>query len=624
MQDTIQDILTSLPHTSGIYQFFNAKNEIIYVGKSKNLKSRVSSYFNGKKSLNFAKKKMVGQIRNIQYILTNNETESLILENDLIKSYQPKYNVLLKDDKNFLYLKITQEIFPKVIKTRIAPSEIKKRDGQYFGPYISWYQVTLLLKLLKSIFGYGVWNHHFFRYGQGYNLDKYIFEGNIDATEWQIYARYSEQIEKIKKFLSGDTSSIKQELQEKMLKYAQNLEFEKAEELRQTLAAIASLDTMQIVRDGVKGNYFVVQILDKYDRLNIGTIKIIEGKIVSYENFEVQNDLSESVEDVLSLAVEKLWAENQDIPKLKFLVPRELPELSPVIFYEVPELGSKYELLKLCYTNLYEFAHKQYMKSLSSRSFSKQTMQNLLDILGYEKKNAEILFECNDISHLSGNHTVASRSVIENGKKATNKYRKYRIKSLQEGDIDDFASMREVFSRRLTELIKLWNLPDLVIIDGGKWQLSAVMEILSHFQIHLEEITSHIALPEDRNFEQIQCDLQHLQIVSLAKREEELFLPGVSESILLERDSNELRLVQAIRDEAHRFAISFNRDSRSKNQKTNILESLPGIGPKNRKKILTLYGSVKELKNISYSDAESQLWKKIAEVLEDHGLLSGK
>lgn len=133
------------------------------------------------------------------------------------------------------------------------------------------------------------------------------------------------------------------------------------------------------------------------------------------------------------------------------------------------------------------------------------------------------------------------------------------------------------------------------------------MEILSHFQIHLEEITSHIALPEDRNFEQIQCDLQHLQLVSLAKREEELFLPGVSESILLERDSNELRLVQAIRDEAHRFAISFNRDSRSKNQKTNILESLPGIGPKNRKKILTLYGSVKELKNISYSDAESQL-----------------
>jgi len=212
--------------------------------------------------------------------------------------------------------------------------------------------------------------------------------------------------------------------------------------------------------------------------------------------------------------------------------------------------------------------------------------------------NSDLQFECNDISHLSGTHTVASRSVIENGKKNPKKYKKFRVKTLHQWKIDDFWSMQEIMTRRIAELKKIWNYPDLIVIDGWKWQLWAVMKIL-----------------EDSDLE------VYPQMVSIAKREEELFLPWESEPILLEKESNELRLLQALRDEAHRFAISFNRDSRSKSIRKNLLEAIPGIGPKTRKKILTKYGSVNNLKDIDISKLREYLWVSVVENLENHWII---
>ncbi len=598
MKTSIKDILTSLPHSPGVYQYFNKQGEIIYVWKSKNLKSRVNSYFSGQQKLNFAKKKMVGYIDKIEYIVTNNEVESLILENDLIKKYQPKYNILLKDDKNFLYIKITREEFPKIIRTRISPSKMKSSDGRYFGPYISGYHVQEVFKLLKKIYGYWVGNHNFFMKKWSYNLDKYIFKWNVDEKEQKIKELYHEKLSEIQKFLSGNSQQVKDRLVSDMKRFAANLQFEEAQKRKLSLEALDSLDTLQVVRDWVRWDYFIIQILKKYDNTYVGVIEIQDSKISAYENYEIDNKLDDSAQEILSSIVEQKWVENRERKWLVFILPEHIDLENPEIKIETPQIWGKMELLKLCYKNIYEYAHKKYMDSLSTKSFSKATMKNLLDTLWYDEINPQLIFECNDISHLSGTHTVASRSVIEDGKKNPKKYKKFRVKTLNQWKIDDFWSMEEIMKRRILELQKLSNYPDLIVIDGWKWQLWAVMKIIYDSDLEI-----------------------YPQIVSIAKREEELFLPGKTDPIVLDKQSNELRLLQALRDEAHRFAISFNRDSRSKSIRKNLLEAIPWIWPKTRKKILTKYGSIDRLKDTDIWELREFLWPSIVENLENHWII---
>ncbi len=592
----IKSILSSLPHSAGIYQFFSRDEKIIYIGKSKDLKSRINSYFSGKQKLNFAKKKMIDKIANIKYIITNNETESLLLENTLIKKHQPKYNILLKDDKNFLYIKITKEKYPKIIKTRVWPKS-GKNDGIYFGPYTSSYYVWEIFKILKKVFWYGVSQEHFFRKTASYNLDKYIFHGNITWSEKKIYREYQEKISQIQIFLSGNTWEIKNKIKQEMFSLAKDLRFEEAAKRKIHLDALQSLETLQVVRDGVSWDFFVIYILEKYKSLYIGTIDIVKGKIVSYKNYEVERKLEESSREVIQSFVERVWGDFSDKEKREktFLLPQKITLSKELgISTEFPQKGVKHDLLKLCYKNLYEFAHKKHLASLSTKGFRRKTMQNLLDILWYTQINKDIVFECNDISHLSGTHTVASRSVLENGKKNMKKYKKFRIKSLDEWKIDDFDSMREIMTRRMKELEKLWNYPDLIVIDGWKGQLWAVMEIVWK---------------------------KRIQIVSIAKREEELFLPWRIDPIILSKESSELRMLQSLRDEAHRFAIGFNRDSRSSAMRKNILESIPGIWPITRKKILRNFWSIDMLKNVEKKELSWILSKKIIENLENHWII---
>ncbi len=594
----LQNSISSLPQSPWVYKFLNSQRDILYIGKSKNLKARVSSYFVDGKNLNFAKKKMIEHITQIEYIITHNETESLILENTLIKEIQPKYNVLLKDDKNFLYIKITKDEFPKIIKSRIAPSDMRYKDATYFGPYVSGSHVQEILKIIKKVFGYGVGSHHFFHTKHAYNIDPYIFKWNIDASEEQQKILYHSKIDEIKKVLKWETKVLWEKLTQEMQTFADNLEFEEAQKRKISLQALESLSTLQIVRDGVRGEYMIVQLLEKYDALYVGITDIRSGKITWYENALIENKLQLQHREVLTNIIEQKWVENRHRPWLTFIVSEDV-DIDHNIRYEVPKIWVKVDLLKLGYKNLYEYAHKKHLTSISSKNFTKKTMLSLLEKLGYTATQKDIVFECNDISHLSGTHSVASRSVIENGKRNPKKYKKFRIKTLNEWKIDDFAAMREIITRRLKEIEKLWNIPDLIVIDGGKWQLSVVMETI-HSCNSLKDTP--------------------LQIVSLAKREEELYLPWNSKPIVLQKDSAELRLVQALRDEAHRFAIGFNRDSRSTAQKKNILESLPWIGPKTRKKILNTYGSVENLKNISQADLQKHLWTSITQILENHGL----
>jgi excinuclease ABC subunit C len=629
MQENITQILKNLPKSPGIYQFFNASGEIIYIGKSIHLKNRVSSYFNGKSKLNFAKKMMVEQIDDIKIILTNNETESLLLESTLIKDKKPKYNVLLRDEKNYLYIKITQEKFPKILRTRQKTS-----SGIYFWPYTNGYYVFNILRLAKKIFWYGCYGIHFFRDKNEYNLDKYIFQNQttpekdgVILSESDIQQIYREKIGGIQAFLRGDIGEVMQKLEEKMKREAKNLEFEQAAKTRDDRESLKILQENQIVRDFVSGDFDIVNIIEKYEKTYVWCIEIRDSRIIGFFNYESEYHLEETQEEILQSFVEQRFAENYEKRKPIFILPYALKNLSSEIRSEIPKIGGKLDMLKLCYKNIYEYAHKKHIDSLSTKGFTKKTMLNILTLLGYEAKNKDIVFECNDISHLSGNHTVASRSIIENGKKNPAKYRKFTVKGLEEQKIDDFASMREIIERRLKELLKLKNLPDLIVIDGGKGQLGAVMEILESFKNTLLPVIpayAGISQGEEDRFLHTQEWLNlinSIQLVSLAKREEELFLPWASDSILLKKDSDELRLIQALRDEAHRFAITFNRDKRKTAQKKNILESLPWVGPVTRKKILKSFGSVENLKNQKKEELETLLGKKVYEILDDHGLI---
>ncbi|MFK7780510.1 MAG: excinuclease ABC subunit UvrC [Candidatus Gracilibacteria bacterium] len=604
MLDKIQLVLKKLPNTPGIYQFFNSSGKIIYIGKSVNLKSRVNSYFNGKSKLNFAKQKMVELINDIKIILTNNETESLILETTLIKKHLPKYNILMKDGKNHVYIKITDEVIPKIIKTRI-----KNKNGTYFGPYTSNSYVNNIFKFIKKNFGYRSCNILFIE-----NDSEIKIKNNggvkIPCMDYHIgrcsgpcllnpenIKEYKEKINQIKVFLKGNTGEIIKILEEKMLIKAKELKFEEAEKIKKDIKSIKSLNIYQIVREGVEGDYNIINYIEKFDKIFVGMIEIRDGLITSFYNYDIENKLDENKQEVLKNFIEGNFAENNNINnKITYLFPIPL-SINSKIKFEIPKIGTKKDLLSLCYKNIYEYAYKSHLNSLSTKGFTKKTMQNILKILGYKIINKKVIFECNDISHISGNYTVASRSIIENGKSNTSKYKKFKIKSLSEGKIDDFGSMEEIMSRRIKELGKNKNTPDLIIIDGGKGQLSSVVKIINESNVDL-------------------------QVVGIAKREEELFIPGKSKPILLDKDSNELRLIQKIRDEAHRFAITFNRDSRIKAMKKNILEELPGFGPKTRKKILNKYGNLEKLKKIDTKELRKILNKTQIETLENHGLIN--
>ena len=625
--------ITNIPTSPWIYQFFNEKWEIIYIGKSINLKSRVSSYFNWKSKLNFAKQKMVEQIKDIKTIITNNENESLILETTLIKKHLPKYNILMKDGKNHIYIKITSDIIPKVIKTRI-----KKGSGEYFWPYTSTSYVNNIIKITKKLFWHRSCNivfeekdeitHPLAPYpsyeGKGENEKQIIIKSSwwtkIPCIDYHIgrcaapclletekISEYREKINQIKLFLKWDNKQIIKKLEEEMKQKASSLEFEEANKIKLSLESIHSLEANQIVREWVEWDFDVVHILEKFDKYFIGLIEIRESKIVWFYNYEIINKLEEDKEVILSNFIDRRFAENAE-SKSVFILPLPMGEGwgEGLIKIEIPKIWVKKELLSLCYKNIYEYATKAHLDSLSTKWFTKKTMQNLLKILWYKAVNKNIVFECNDVSHISWNHTVASRSIIENGKSNPSKYRKFKIKTLESGKIDDFGSMKEITQRRIKEIQKSEYIPDLIIIDWGKGQLSSVMKALTP-TLSLEGEGANL--------------LSNIQIVSIAKREEELFLPWESESIILEKDSNELRLIQKIRDEAHRFAITFNRDSRIKSMKKNILESIPGIWPKTRKAILKEFGSVDNLKNIPREELKKTLSKSVIENLENHGIV---
>lgn len=560
---------------------------------------------------------MVSQIKNIEIILTNNEKESLILETTLIKKFSPKYNILMKDDKNHIYLKITDEEIPRFIKTRIKTS-----SGEYFWPYISTNNSNKILKVTKNIFWHRSCNLNFKKINWKTEIIWNKSQKSLPCMDYYIgtcawpcllenskIRTYKEDFQRLRDFMKWNHSKIIEDLTLKMKEKAKDLKFEEAQKIKDDLIAINWLSQWQIVRDLVSNNADIINIIEKYWSFFVWVSKVRDWKFIWHQNYTIQNKLNQEKNEILEYFIADLYALNKE--KLEVIVPFEinvnqdfLDEIN--IKITASKIWNKVKLLSLCYKNILEYATKTHLESLSTKGFTKKDQQDLLKILWYKEINKKIVFECNDISHLWWTHTVASRSVIENGKSNKSLYKKFNIKTLENDKIDDFESMREIMTRRIKEIENTKKIPDLIIIDWWKWQLSSVLEIVEKYKEMWWELAKQ---------------LENLQIVSIAKREEELFLPYEKKSILLEKDDIKIRLVQRIRDEAHRFAITFNREKRIKSMKKNILEELPWFWPKTRKKMLEKFWSIENIKNHSEKEIQTVLNKNQLETLKDHWII---
>lgn len=475
-------------------------------------------------------------------------------------------------------------------------------------------------------------------------MDTYlgICPGHCTGDKEKIHT-YLDRLSEARNFLMGKQDTVLENLKKKMKESANERKYEEASEYKNLIAQIETIGNRQIVRDAIDGDATVAVMLEKYNHLFTSFVEVKNGMIVGVHEYELSNPLLDEASVLVEQAIIQ-YVIREEVKNLYTDIPLEnmtdLTELAKTqkISLKQPSRGEKVRIIEFAHTNLLNLAYKEEMSWLKNATLSKKTMVDLMEKLWFESKEISkkkaIVFECFDISHSHGEHTVASKSVLTNGKPDTKRYKKYRIKTLETWKIDDFASMEEILTRRTLAALRgedPW--PDLIIIDGGKWQLGrAVLAI----QKAKDKVQNEWKNPElwTLNFPFSEVDDSHsellrrtnelwtLKIISLAKRIEEVFLPKKSNPILLEKWSPELMILQKIRDEAHRFAINYNRSSREKSYTKTLLDEIPGIGQVARRKIFTQVSRIEELASWTFEMSQKCFWKKVAEALQNHGLIS--
>lgn len=575
--DSIKNALAVLPEKPGVYLMHDAEGKVIYVGKAVVLKNRVRSYFRNLASHSPKVKAMVAKIAEIETIVTSSEVEALILECNLIKKYRPRYNISLKDDKTYPYLKVTmQEDFPRLFATRR-----QSRDGaKYYGPYADASAMHATVKLLRSMFP--------LRTCRTMNPDRPCLNYHIKrclapCAGLVSKAEYQQMIKSVCMVLDGRTTDLERELKQRMQDAAENYAFEEAARLRDQLQAVERLNESQKAVTNNGGDMDIIGFAQDMTGICLQIFFVRKGKLIGRDNFFLQ-DAGDTPQEVLTAFVKQYYNEATFVPK-EIVLPY-LPEADEQSVIEIwltdkaqrkvellkPQRGVKRELLQLANDNALKLLQERLRKGSLSLKNDQQAAEELQQALGLPHSLARM--DCFDISHTQGSETVASMVVFRNGSISKKDYRKYKIVSA-EGKPDDFKSMQEVVYRRYKDYE---DLPDLVVIDGGKGQLSSALEVIRGL------------------------GLAELPVVGLAKREEEIFLPHRSTSILLDRDSAALHLIQRIRDEAHRFAITFHRKLRGKRNLVSVLDHVEGIGPKRRQELWKAFKTLDAMKAASVEE----------------------
>ena len=576
MQSKIQEQLKLLPTNPGVYLMKNEQAKIIYVGKAINLKNRVKSYFQSSKNHSPKVKSMVEKISDFEYIITANEIEALILECNLIKKYRPKYNISLRDDKTYPYIKVTlNEDYPTVSITR----KILKDGAKYFGPYTSAGAVHEVLNLLKKLFQ--------IRSCRQMNTKRPCLEFHIKrclapCTGRVAKSEYREMIKSLCLFLEGRNEMSLKELTYRMQIAAENFQFELAAKLRDQVLAIEKISAKQNIIIG-SSDQDIIGLARKADEACIQIFFIRSGKMIGRDHFLLNGTEDETDSALLNAFLEQYYNKATFIPK-EILLPAEIEneeilsawlsqKKNGKVSFGLPQRGVKKEMVLMANDNAVVVLEEQMIKNSAGLEQTVGAMKDLGRYLRMEKELKRI--ECFDISHIQGSETVASMVVFSNGAPDKQEYRRYKLKSV-EGKPDDFKSMQEVVGRRYRQSDGI--MPDLIIIDGGKGQLNSALEIiraLGHYQI---------------------------PVVGLAKQFEYVFLEGQSEPVILPPNSKALYLIQRIRDEAHRFAITYHRKLRHKRNLVSVLDHIEGIGPTRRKALWDAFGSIAEIKKAKITD----------------------
>ncbi len=548
MNENLKQTLKLLPSLPGCYIYYNKDGEIIYVGKAKILKRRVMSYFNKKHHDSVKVQVLVSQIERMEYIITNTEVEALILESHLIKKHKPRYNILLKDDKKYPYFLVTDEDFPRILVVR--KKNINPEKGRYYGPYTDVRAMYSTLDFLKKIFPLKQCKTPKFkdRPCLYYQIGRCMAPcQNLVTSE-----EYKNLVKQAELFLSGKQSELVKQLQEQMQKYADSEQYEKAARLRDSYMDLKkTLEKQKVVYENTKLNEDVISMLSEDGIFAIVILMIREGRLIDKKDFVYDVETDERAEFFATFFKEYYNTLSLEFPDR--IVSNELEAVGEKALYEEWLNIISGKKVKISYgksaqgKELQMLADKNARVVLDNAKIKKMVKinENFNEIGAYlaEKlklKNFPHRMECYDISHIQGTNTVASMVTFINGLPKKSEYKKFKIRST-EGKPDDFQSMKEVLTRRLSHLgEKNWDKPDLIIIDGGKGQLSSVMQIVEEMGV------------------------EGIDFVSLAKRQEEVFLPHQSKSVLLPRESGALYLIQRIRDEAHRFAITYHRTLRGK------------------------------------------------------------
>jgi excinuclease ABC subunit C len=593
--------LENLPVSPGIYQFKDSTGKVIYVGKAKVLRNRVKQYFQSRPS-GVRISAMISKIADLEIIKTDTEVEALILELNLIKTLKPRYNVNLKDDKSYPYIVITNELFPRVFPTRS-----KRNDGsKYFGPYTDVKTMRYALRTLKHIFMIRSCNlnlteesiaNHKFKVCLDYHINK--CEGPCEGLVSRL--EYNDMINQVAKMLNGKTNSLIKDLNVRMDEYSKNMMFEKAAKLRDKIDAINVYSSRQKMVDEeiIDRDIFAVE---KEDNDGCGMIlKIRDGKVIGKSHFYLNNLLEKNDDEILENLLTNYYTKTDFIPDEIYLESEleNLPVLkewlekrkNDKVNFVIPKIGEKAKLVAMVKANA-----RLMLEDLKLAKLKREFVAPSVDALKRDLKMDKLprRIECYDISHIQGTDTVASLVVFHDGKPRKTEYRKFKINSVlnETGTPDDFLSMREVIYRRYKRVLEeKLNFPDLIVIDGGKGQLSSAVKVLTDLGI------------KTRNLKE---DVQNnsLNIIGLAKRLEEVYFPGDSDPQTIPKTSSGLKLLQKIRDEAHRFAIEFHRSLRDKRTFATELTEIAGIGEKTAKKLLKEFGSVENLKELILTNPE--------------------
>jgi excinuclease ABC subunit C len=564
----LQSKIKSIPGNPGVYQFFDRQGTIIYIGKAKNLKSRVSSYFTKTKFESYKVKVLVDKIHDLKFIIVNNESDALLLENNLIKKHQPRYNILLKDDKTFPWICIKNEPFPRIFSTRT----VLKDGSQYYGPYTSAYAVKVLLKLIRQLY-------------QLRNCKLSLTEENIKAGKFKVCLEYhignckgpceglqersdyDKTIAQIRNIIKGNLSEVVSYLKNEMELLANSFRFEEANLFKEKIEILSRYQSKSTIVNPTIHDVDVFSIVSDEKEAFVNFLKVVKGAVIQAHTVEIKKRLDEPDEELLAFAITDLRNRIESSAR-EMILPLDLNSYFPENRVTVPVRGDKRKLLDLSLRNAkgYRLEKKKRVANKKVVGSGERILKTLQDDLRLPTLPTHI--ECFDNSNLQGSEPVAACVVFRQGKPVKKDYRHYNIKDV--AGIDDFASMEEVVFRRYRRLLsEKKQLPQLVVVDGGKGQLSSALKSLEKLGLRGK-----------------------IGIIGIAKKLEEIYFPDDPVPLYIDKNSESLKLIQNLRNEAHRFGIEFHRLKRSGTMTRSLLENIPGVGTKSIEKLYVRFKSV--------------------------------